>query len=243
MYHPPGPPYRLPPEGPDTTPTVLTPEPSGASMRERLQAFYRSRRWVLGLAIFVVSFGVFSLTAFNRIEGTSTDPHFVYLANTLNSMVAAAAGNQAAKRRRANRKPFELERPPPHDNDWASYWHIELPGGRHVNGFWLDRQGHGRFKLLDGRVMVLERSDLRRARRDRRYFVSFPPGPAVLMMPLAAIWGYRVNDVLFTIFFAALNVLLMFLLLRRLTVGGRTGRSRNDLLWLTLLFGFGTVHY
>jgi hypothetical protein len=62
------------------------------------------------------------------------------------------------------------------------------------------------------------------------------------MMPLAAIWGYDVNDVLFTIFFAALNMALMFVLLRRLTRGGRTGRGRKDVLWLTALFGFGTAH-
>ena len=41
-------------------------------------------------------------------------------------------------------------------------------------------------------------------RRDRgksttRNFVSFPPGPAVLMMPFVAAVGYGANDVLFTI--------------------------------------------
>ena len=62
------------------------------------------------------------------------------------------------------------------------------------------------------------------------------------MMPLAAIWGYDVNDVALTLLFAALNVALMFSLLARLSRGGRSGRSRSDNLWLTLLFGFGTCH-
>lgn len=106
----------------------------------------------------------------------------------------------------------------------------------------MERRQSGKFQLLDGREMVLGPRELAGAKRQQRYFVSFPPAPAVLMMPVVAIFGWATNDVLWTIFFASLNVMLIFVLLRRLSRGGRTGRSRNEDLWLTLLFGFGTAH-
>jgi len=74
-------------------------------------------------------------------------------------------------------------------------------------------------------------------------YVSFPPVPAVLMMPFVAVFGLSFNDVLFTLPFAALNVLLMFLVLRLLVREGVSTLSDRENLWLTVLFGFGTVHY
>lgn len=241
MLHKPGSPYRLPQAEASAGRTV-------ASQRrddETVLAFFRrrleQRAWITPLIIFVVSAAIFCAFAWKRVEATSTDPHFIYLANTLNTMVAANFSDEAAKKREGKHA-FELDRHPPHRNDWASWWDLTTTDGEHYRGIWLDHQGSGRFKTLDGKIYVLERGQVRFKKRKKRYFVSFPPGPAFVMMPLAAIWGYHVNDVIFTIFFAALNVMLMYLLLKRMAIGGRTGRSRNDNLWLTLLFGFGSVH-
>lgn len=74
-------------------------------------------------------------------------------------------------------------------------------------------------------------------------YVCFPPFPAVLMMPFVAFFGIRFNDVLFTLPFAALNVLLMFLVLRMLVREGQSSMSERHNLWLTGLFAFGTIHY
>ncbi len=76
-----------------------------------------------------------------------------------------------------------------------------------------------------------------------KWYVSFPPVPAVAMMPFVAIFGLEFNDVLFTLPFAALNVVLMFVLLGLLSKEGLSPMSRTDNLWLAGLFGFGTVHY
>jgi hypothetical protein len=73
--------------------------------------------------------------------------------------------------------------------------------------------------------------------------VSFPPLPALLMLPLVAIWKLNVNDVLFTALWAAANPVLLFLLLRFLSRRGWSRRSRVDDLWLTLMFGVGSVYY
>ncbi len=195
-------------------------------------------RWLLG--IFVVALAGFAAFSADHLGEPSADTHFVYLANTYNSMIAAPFSDDAAERREG-KVAFELDRDPPHRNDWASYWDLELGDGESYRGNWQERVGSGPFLLLGTDTVVhLERGDVESSQR--RYFVSFPPAPSWLMMPLAAVSGYDVNDVWFTLFFAALNVLLLFFLLELLAVGGVTGRSRSDNLWLTALFGFGTVH-
>ncbi len=80
------------------------------------------------------------------------------------------------------------------------------------------------------------------ARVADRWYVSFPPGPALLMLPGVAIWGLQYDDVSFTIAFAALNVLLFFLVLERLRRSGEDERTRAENAMLTLLFAFGTVN-
>src|SRR3954454_10754054 len=74
-----------------------------------------------------------------------------------------------------------------------------------------------------------------------RWYVSFPPFPAVLLMPFVALEGLAFDDVAFTIPFAALNVALLYRLMRRIqeTEGGT--RSEWDHAVLALLFGFGTL--
>ncbi len=81
------------------------------------------------------------------------------------------------------------------------------------------------------------------ARVGDRWYVSFPPGPALLMLPGVAIWGYQYDDVSFTVAFAALNVLLFFLVLERLRRGGDSARSRAENAALALLSAFGTVAF
>jgi hypothetical protein len=74
-----------------------------------------------------------------------------------------------------------------------------------------------------------------------RWYVSFPPFPAVLMLPFVALAGLALNDVTFTLPFAAANVSLLYLLLRRIQrVEGGT-RSEWDHAVFALLFGFGTL--
>lgn len=241
MFHEPDGPWEL--QGSDDEAGQTVRLAASRSLLTALREGWAGGAWRMPLLVFVIGLVVFASFAANRVKGPSTDPHFAYLATTYNSMIAAALGSEEAQRRREHRVPFELEKRPPHRNDWASYWEIETKSGEVYRGIWYDKQGSGRFKLLGtNEALILQAKDLRGAKRKQRYFVSFPPGPAVVMMPLAAIWKYEVNDVLFTVFFAALNMALMFILLRRLSRGGRTGRGRREVLWLTALFGFGTAH-
>lgn len=80
------------------------------------------------------------------------------------------------------------------------------------------------------------------------FYVSFPPMPAVLMLPFVARVGPTFNDVLFSIALGSTNVALLYLLIRRLSVPGFASRQgiefgRLPAVAASALFGFGTVHF
>ncbi len=79
---------------------------------------------------------------------------------------------------------------------------------------------------------------------DGQWYVPFPPLPALLMLPWVATQGVAtLNTVLFATIFGALNVLLIYLLLTGLARQQWTHLGVSDNLWLTLLFGLGSVHW
>jgi hypothetical protein len=76
------------------------------------------------------------------------------------------------------------------------------------------------------------------------WYVPFPPLPALLLLPWVAVSGVaQVNTVLFVTVMGALNVTLAFLLLQALTRRGWTRLSTLGNIWLTVLFGVGSVHW
>jgi hypothetical protein len=68
-----------------------------------------------------------------------------------------------------------------------------------------------------------------------RWYVSFPPLPALLILPLVALRGLSVSDVAFSVVLGAFGTSLFYAALARLRVGG-LGFN----LWLCLLLGLGT---
>lgn len=76
-----------------------------------------------------------------------------------------------------------------------------------------------------------------------RFYVSFPPFPAVVMLPFVALFGYQLNDTFFTVCIAALNVPLLYVVLSRYARSGDAPRTRNEILWLTFFYAFGTVAF
>lgn len=76
------------------------------------------------------------------------------------------------------------------------------------------------------------------------WYVANPPMAAVLMMPWVKMYGVSgLNTVVFSIFFGALNVALVYIILEQLAALGWTKLSHAGNLWFTALFGFGTVHF
>lgn len=80
-------------------------------------------------------------------------------------------------------------------------------------------------------------------RETQHWYVSFPPLPALLLVPAVALFGPNLPDALFWALFAGLGPALLYVLLRKLRESRRSERSVRDDLLLTTLFAFGTVFF
>jgi hypothetical protein len=76
-----------------------------------------------------------------------------------------------------------------------------------------------------------------------KWFVSFPPFPALVILPAVAIWGLATRDAVFWALVAAAAPALLFVYLRMLSERGDSQRGTRDNLLLTTLFAFGTVFF
>jgi len=200
-------------------------------------------RWARASLVFVVALGAFVGAAGPRLARPTRNNHFVYAADNFLHGRLALTPKQLQRKNRLRQ----------HD-DWARVDKVRLARdvrtrqgvikkGTVLRGAWLKKQRRrtDQFRTTRGQVVRLERGAWHQAGQD--WYVSFPPMPAVLMAPGVAIWGYRFNDVWFSVLLAALSPLLLFLLLGRLRDMGLSERDQGDDLWLTLLFTLGTVNY
>jgi hypothetical protein len=176
----------------------------------------------LALGVYVACLAAYLATAGQRLRRASSDTHFNYLADMW------------------LHKRLDLGHNPPNQNDWAEVEYLHLKDGRTVAGTFLRSQPM-QFRKVDGTKETIQNDQIEN--RWKKFYVSFPPFPAVLFLPFVAIWGLAFNDVLFTAILGALGPMLLFLTLRRLSNRGDSNRSVDDDLWLTGMFAFGTVYY
>jgi hypothetical protein len=181
--------------------------------------------WRAAAVIYVVFAGAYLGASGARLMQHSPYNHYVYLADGWLHGRLALAG------------------PPPNENDWAKVDVLKLKDGRELRGIYGSRTGGAtdRFYPLRGQPLTVPETEI--ASRTAVRYVSFPPFPAVLMVPGVAIWGLRFNDVLFTALWAGINPALLYLLLRSLARRGLSRRGPVDDLWLTVMFGAGSVYY
>ena len=170
--------------------------------------------------LFVVGLIGFGVVAGERLTRQSADPHFVYQAE------AWLRGELA------------VNSLPPGTDDIAIVETVALRDGRQVRG----RRMHTRPVFATTRGERIAITDIRRTIATSQY-VAFPPFPAALLIPQVLLSGARANDVLLTIVLAALALPLLFAVLRRLVKLEISQRTRNEDIWLTLAFGFGSVFY
>ncbi len=78
-----------------------------------------------------------------------------------------------------------------------------------------------------------------------RYYISFPPFPALLIAPLVKLAGSaeKVRDGRFFLWFAGIGPALLHLSLEKLSRAGRSRFSPGENLALAGLFAFGTVYW
>ncbi len=109
---------------------------------------------------------------------------------------------------------------PPGTNDWACFDRVEL--GPCPNGqFRFPPEMQDRY----------------------RWYVSFPPFPAVVILPAVAILGVDLPDRLFWALVAGLGPAMLAVLLRVLRERGLSERRLGEDLFLVALFAFGSVYF
>lgn len=227
------------------------------------------KRFALPALIFVVVAVVYSITSWNRVLEPSPHFHFIDLAQSfmdgrLDTDTPRRRRNQEPKpddpkgfQEAVNRALTDEKGNAQGWNDWASYRQITLIGGETVSGVWpwKDESGSKRkheFVTLSGDTMVIDPdTDVAKGCGEQswkkcdetRYYISFPPFPAIVMMPFVALWGYFTNDVVITILIAAINAVIMLLMLQQLVRRGYSTRTTREHVWFVALFAFGTVTY
>ena len=76
-----------------------------------------------------------------------------------------------------------------------------------------------------------------------KYYLYWPPFPAIILIPFIAIFGVGLNDVFYTLLVAALNVGLVAQLLRTACKVDFLHLSKLQRALLVFFFAFGTVHF
>jgi hypothetical protein len=102
---------------------------------------------------------------------------------------------------------------------------------------------HGRWDLPTGAPPYALNNDF--VSFEGKTYISFPPLPAMLMLPLVKLSGNPENfrDGQFVVWLAALTPAFLFLVLEKLRRTGRSPRSEVQNSLLALLFAFGTVYF
>lgn len=72
---------------------------------------------------------------------------------------------------------------------------------------------------------------------DSKYYVVYPPMPAIILMPFVLLFKGNVSQTIFSIILGSLNVVLVYILLRRVIQSVKTS------LLVTFFFAFGTNHW
>jgi hypothetical protein len=98
---------------------------------------------------------------------------------------------------------------------------------------------HGQLSLVDGRPP----GDNDWSFYEGRWYVAFPPFPALVIAPLVALFGTAVWDRLLWAVLAGVAPALLFVLLRRLREQGSSQRNTREDLALVALFAFGSPYY
>lgn len=72
---------------------------------------------------------------------------------------------------------------------------------------------------------------------NNKYYVVYPPMPAIVLMPYVLIFGENASQTIFSAVLGSLNAVLVYVFLKRLN------QSRKTSLLITFFFAFGTNHW
>lgn len=179
------------------------------------------RKPVVFFLIWLISAAVYTGVAGPRILSRTENNHFVRLAESFLS------GRLSL-----------LSDTPPGSNDWACFDEDDARRDQRI-----ERAARRGERLTPIEERRCEDSAFRTHREGEHWYVSFPPFPALVILPAVLIWGPDVHDALFWALLAGLSPACLYLLLRRLAELRRSMRSAGEDLTLTALYAFGTVFF
>lgn len=106
--------------------------------------------------------------------------------------------------------------------------------GRNYNYFVLlaDAFLHGRLYLTTHPSWLNELVNI-----NNHFYVVSPPMPAILLIPFVLLFGTSFPQPILSILIASLNVPLCFVVIKKYF------NDENLALWISILFGFGTIHW
>jgi len=116
--------------------------------------------------------------------------------------------------------------------------------------FWLSGEGHPTYydyyvrlsdAFLHGRLYLLEQPSWLNELIpcDTGFYVVYPPFPAVIMMPLVAVFGTGLNQTLVSVFVGSLCVVLACVVAKDVV----NAEGIAPRIWSAVLFGFGTIFW
>lgn len=77
------------------------------------------------------------------------------------------------------------------------------------------------------------------------YYVVYPPLPAVLMMPLVAIFGLETNQTLISVFIGSVTVVMAYIVAKDITTKaeGSANKNQSKHIWAAIMLGFGSIFW
>jgi len=214
------------------------------------------------LVVFAVVSGIYAVVAWDRLARPSPQFHFVDLAQSFldgrldTDTPRQRSGVTRAEDPKGYRAAIRRTEQSGGWNDWASIRTLTLRDGQVVRGrfAWPGDPGEQRhlFHTVDGyELKIVVPHDLARTCGESgralcdvtTHYVSFPPFPAVALMPFVALVGYDVNDVIVTLVVGGGAAVLLFWFLQLLAIRGHSTRTTQDNLWLTVVFALGSVAF
>lgn len=215
-------------------------------MRERLARGLTGERRLLlrALLVFLLAFAGLALLAGERLSKPSHDNHYSHMAQAWLDGRLHHEGKppgwctpEARRAKQCRRHSYD---------DWAKVLTLELRDGSTLRAFpcrtracdEARRRGVEPYLILglDNELREFERGEIRS--REETWYVSFPPGPALAMLPAVAVWGTGAWDVLITCLAAAL-IPVVFLRLFDRERGLGEGRGREHL-WAAAAWTFAS---
>ena len=111
------------------------------------------------------------------------------------------------------------------------------PDKGHYFNYLADAFLHGRLNVIPGRHF----EDL--VLFNGKYYLYWPPVPAIVMMPFVALFGPVLPDAIFSSCTGALNVWLFMKICSRFSEQFSLGLKAREIMWAGLFWAFGTVHF